>query len=227
MENVTKTPASDVHLCTTAKAQALRETLRQATKAEHQALHRHRLLQKLTDSRLTEREYFQILHAFRRYYLQQEAEFGLVKCRFPKEAAVLQWLADDLALSHRSIGSLENSPGTDAGFSDSLFCRYLGYLYVKQGSTLGAVFIKGRLGRHALLGRLPHVFFTGYGADTEAVWQLFMDFLARNHRRWCDYEQDVVQAALVSFQQLKTCLDDATTHPVVPTKEPKGELLNV
>lgn len=149
----------------------LLERLRQGTRAAHEALHVHPLLAPLVSPDVTLGDYRFALLAFDAFYSRLEAEPAMP---WPVETApVRDWLAHDLAVQGLSpIGLDIDLPRLDT------LSKVWGYLYVKQGSTLGGNVMTKALRRN--LGLQPHDaqrFFAGYGDENGKRWQKFIENL--------------------------------------------------
>lgn len=149
-------PATDLHL-----------QLKNSTHAIHQDLHHNPLLRRLTQRDCTRAEYQTILRVFFAFYAKSEARLsGLNQVRFVKEAPVLRWLQQDLAVLGETVTTPESAKQPQADFS-----QYLGYLYVKQGSTLGGQVLCRQL--QSSIDLTPDKglrFFNGYGEHTRLYW---------------------------------------------------------
>ena len=190
----------------------LHQQLKSATQPIHEALHVHPLMRRLMDAECSLADYRTILGVFQRFYTEAEARFNkLQNVKFDGEAPVLAWLrqdfcaiggGDDFAKTHR------NRAEKNADFSS-----YLGYLYVKQGSTLGGQVLSRRLG--ATLGLSPECglrFFSGFGETTRQNWLYFLRYL-EDHESVVDEAAAVVSAS-DSFLTLKNMLNDAAMETV-------------
>lgn len=156
------------------------DALRTHTRHQHEALHGHPLLQGLSSDSLTRSDLHDILLAFDAAYTT--TELGLsdmapdLMDNLPN-APVLDWLARDLV--HFGLSPLGMRLRLKAPRFDTP-SRLMGYLYVKQGSTLGGHVISRHLQSH--LGLRPHIdqhFFAGYGVATGVEWRRFMLALER------------------------------------------------
>lgn len=184
-------PAADLHL-----------QLKNSTHAIHQELHHNPLLRRLTQRDCTRAEYQTILRVFFAFYAQSEARFsGLHQARFVKEAPVLRWLQQDLAVLGETITTPEILKQPQADFS-----QYLGYLYVKQGSTLGGQVLCRQL--QSSMGLTPNKglrFFNGYGEHTRQYW---LDVLRYFEDRQTQVDiPTAVASACDHFRQLQLLLE--------------------
>ena len=145
----------------------LLECLRTETRDAHEALHVHPLLAPLVSPDMQLRDYHYALLAFERFYRTMEPQTAT------DGAPVLDWLAADLA-HHQLTPVLVDIPLPVLDTPSKLW----GYLYVKQGSTLGGNVMTKALRRH--LGLQPMTaqrFFAGYGDQNGAQWQKFIENL--------------------------------------------------
>lgn len=189
----------------------LLEALRTHTRQQHDALHTHPLLSGLspaepggTSIRLEDFHY--ILRAFDAYYAHAEAACIAEMPEQVPNAPVLNWLASDLA-QHR----LESWAPRIAFRHPPIDTpsKLAGYLYTKQGSTLGGHVISKHLERElALIPRLDQWFFAGYGPHNGAQWKLFVDVLERHSDQFS--HDEVVRAAQQSFETIAWFCD--TVH---------------
>ena len=147
------------------------DILRSQTHSQHIALHDYPLLAGLSRNQISDAEFNDILLAFDAYYSAAEA------ARFPvghdlPDAPVRQWLSKDLM--HRGLNGLQGRIVFRHPPIDTL-SKLVGYLYTKQGSTLGGRVISKHL--QACLGLVPGVdqrFFAGYGEDNGLQWKRFV-----------------------------------------------------
>ena len=153
----------------------LLEALRSHTQNQHEALHTHPLLSGLSHPSLTMPDFHHILLAFEAYYSHAEAACLTGWPEDVPNAPVLTWLGSDLAQqqlesqAHRIVFA---HPPIDTR------SKLAGYLYTKQGSTLGGHVISRHLERQlGLIPRLDQWFFAGYGHDNGANWKKFITHL--------------------------------------------------
>ncbi|MCH2547655.1 MAG: biliverdin-producing heme oxygenase [Alphaproteobacteria bacterium] len=149
---------------------SLHNALKEATHEQHEALHQHPLLKGLATGKISRLQWLKALQAFYCFYrvyepaMQNYAQF--------EQAPVMQWLEQDLQNLALNIPSEINSfPLVQI---DDI-SKAVGYLYVKQGSTLGGQVISKKL-RHSLgleAGK-EQMFFYGYGSETGKKWKLFL-----------------------------------------------------
>jgi len=154
---------------------SLIDALRRQTREQHEALHRHPLLNGLSDDTLTLDDFHHILLAFDAYYTHAEAACFAEWPEGAPNAPVLAWLASDLA-QH----GLESWAGRIDFTHPPLDTpsKMAGYLYTKQGSTLGGHVISKHVERR--LGLIPHIdqwFFAGYHHDNGQEWKTFVAVL--------------------------------------------------
>ncbi|ESQ82434.1 hypothetical protein AEAC466_17590 [Asticcacaulis sp. AC466] len=199
----------------------LLEALRTHTRHPHDALHTHPLLIGLsadqTDGReITLRDFHHILLAFDAYYAHAEAacvvQWPLDTADQAPNAPVLSWLASDLA--QHQLDSWANRIAFQHSPIDTP-SKLAGYLYTKQGSTLGGHVISKHLERRlALIPRLDQWFFAGYGSHNGAQWKLFLDVLDRHSEALSHGE--VIQSAKQAFDNITYFCD--TIYNMIKTE---------
>ncbi len=151
------------------------EALRHYTREQHEALHMHPLLNGLSNAPLTGADFHYILLAFEAYYSHAEAACFAGWPEDIPNAPVLTWLDSDLA-QHGLKSQVDRivfaHPPIDTR------SKLAGYLYTKQGSTLGGHVISKHLERElGLIPRLDQWFFAGYGHDNGLHWKTFTSHL--------------------------------------------------
>ncbi len=190
----------------------LHQQLKSATQPLHEALHVHPLMRRLMEAECSLADYRTILGVFQRFYTELEASFNKFQnLKFDGEAPVLTWLrqdfcaiggGNDFAKIHRACTA-----------KNTEFSSYLGYLYVKQGSTLGGQVLSRRLGD--TLGLSPERglrFFSGFGETTRQNWLYFLRYLEEQES--VVDEAAAVASASYSFLTLKVMLNDAAVKTV-------------
>jgi len=183
---------------------SLRERLREETNAVHQSLHRNAGLHQLISSQNSINLYKNVLKVFYDFYSGVDDSFNFVAppLRFAGEAKPMAWLAQDFsALAINVDAPVKPMQSTLADLLPKRIEIYLGYLYVKQGSTLGGQAISKHLKKSLnLVPGETQFFFHGFGECTGANWKEFLQFLER-----LEPELDgdlVVKAAQIYFQLL-------------------------
>lgn len=154
-------------------------------------------------------EYRNVLAVFHQFHLRAETRLGEIRYpRFSGEAPVLTWLSEDLHAvgaelmppDHELNGNIEKSADLS---------NYLGYLYVKQGSTLGGQVLCRRLSRSLdLTPERGMSFFSGFGEQTRQNWLYFLHYLAGKEAE-IDTSR-VITNACEYFQALEIMLNQAT-----------------
>ncbi|MDC7676176.1 biliverdin-producing heme oxygenase [Asticcacaulis machinosus] len=94
--------------------------------------------------------------------------------------------------------------------------RLIGYLYTKQGSTLGGRVISKHIERQ--LGLRPLIdqrFFAGYGPDNGPQWKTFVAWV-NDHQAELDQDQ-VITAACDAFDGIGRACDQVFTRLSEPT----------
>lgn len=151
---------------------ACRESLRVATHAPHERLHRHSGFAAVKDGTIGPADYRTLLVCLFGFYVPFERAIDADRIR-------TQWLARDLnclGVDAESIGRIRLC--ADIPRYDFLE-RRIGALYVVEGSALGGrQLYRGLdqlLGKETTDGRR---FFAGRGAETGSAWSGFLDQLA-------------------------------------------------
>jgi heme oxygenase (biliverdin-IX-beta and delta-forming) len=180
----------------------LLSSLRSATSEIHQRLHVHPLLQPLAEGRMTLKNYQNAITAFFTCYSVMEEQLDLQTISF-FSAPVLTWLKQDMVQQNISPHRISKStyPPIDT------LSKYVGYLYVKQGSTLGGRVISKRLEQCLMLrSEVDQHFFAGYGDQTGMKWKDFLLYL--EEIRVTLNEGEVITQAVSSFEFIeKVCSD--------------------
>jgi heme oxygenase len=186
----------------------LHEHLREASRAAHRALDRHRVLAPLVRTDLTAAQYGDALAALHGVYAPLEAAIdGFLATRsvgFAYDSRrKLPALDDDLA----ALGRRPEQP--EMGFPPpASLAELVGVLYVVEGSALGGQAIVRCL-RKSGLENPPLRFFSGSGARTEALWRQFLDFADAS----CSpADSDPAARTVVSlFRAIEQHLDDSVS----------------
>lgn len=185
---------------------SLHAQLKRATQEQHHALHGHALLDKLMRPQLSRTDFAKIISAFYGAYTHAE---GLKKISpFEQESPVLFWLGKDM----QRIGAGAPLPLQTLSFPViTELSAYAGYLYVKEGSTLGGQVISRQLEKNSgMRAGSDQFFYAGHGADTHTHWHTFLAWLERN--------ESVINAdiacvhAQVTFALIKAYCDHAIRH---------------
>ena len=117
------------------KTSTLHDQLKLNTHAIHQSLHSHPILRRLIERDCSLDEYRLCLQVFYEFYVRAEQQLGDTSySRFDAEAPALAWLKEDFWAVN---GSEPMAAAVAPAYADNNYSWYLGYLYVKQGSTLG------------------------------------------------------------------------------------------
>ncbi|WKL57666.1 biliverdin-producing heme oxygenase [Asticcacaulis sp. ZE23SCel15] len=182
------------------------ERVRDTTREAHEALHHHPLLAPLSGTGLTRARLGSILQAFDVYYRSAEAAITMAVPADLPHAPVRDWLAKDMA-------ALDIAPLDVAFYVPPINTpsRLIGYLYTKQGSTLGGRVISKHIERQ--LGLLPLTdqrFFAGYGPENGAHWKRFTDYVSA-HEAGLDHDQ-VITAACEAFDGIGRACDQVFTR---------------
>ena len=178
----------------------LLEKLRTETADAHEALHVHPLLAPLHDGEISRAHYRDVLRAFHGAYRIMEARRLFSAQQFP-ETAALSLLQQDMTRHGVAAAGIEvDYPAVDT------IGKLVGYLYVKEGSTLGGQVISRHLKRE--LGLKPgddNRFFAGRGKGTAAHWRQFLARL-EDVTGGVNHQEATVQA-LASFRLIATVCD--------------------
>ncbi len=118
------------------------------------------------------------------------------------DVPVMEWLENDM-LTHR-LSPLAIKTASYPSIDN--YSRFTGYLYVKQGSTLGGRVISKHLRNNLGLveGKTNH-FFAGFGEDTGLRWKSFLSLL---EDPGIDTEEATAQA-VSTFSFITQCCDEA------------------
>lgn len=176
----------------------LLKALREATKEAHLALNGHRLLAPLQQDTITFEDYLWCLRAFHQAYKNFETVFT---CPLAvADSPSVEWLEKDMQVHGIAPYAIEvpETPRIDS------YSRFMGHLYVKQGSTLGGQVISRHLEKH--LGLKPgetNYFFAGYGEDTSENWKRLVVVLEDPHL----IKHEAVEQAVCSFTFIRNCCD--------------------
>ncbi len=183
----------------------LRHRLRDETAGIHQSLHHNIGLQQLTNAHCSQADYINVLKLFFHFYSEQDDRFDSIPPaqRFMHEATPLRWLEKDFLALNQTIPQRSFSSRTNFIDDRPSPCieTYIGYLYVKQGSTLGGQTISKQLKKTlALEPGVTQFFFTGFGDQTAHYWKEFLGYLAQ-HETCLDADL-VVKTAQTYFEIL-------------------------
>lgn len=190
----------------------LLECLRNETRDVHEALHGHPLLAPLVSPDITFRDYQYALLAFERFY--RTLEPCLIGADTPPTAPVLNWLAEDMRRQDLKPAEIQVSLPNLHTTS-----QIWGYLYVKQGSTLGGSVITKSLKRHLGLSPLTEQrFFAGFGDQNSAQWKKFIENLFA--RASSLQVNETIHTAVACFQGIAVICD-----AVLCRKEADGHVL--
>lgn len=180
------------------------EHLREATHAQHLAVEENPCFAALVSPQVTQMDVVEALHVFHAHYAKWEpiihrsvAErmpdgYLAKRRRLPSVHSDLTMLCDTAPLCAPDVGTVA-------------FSRALGWLYVHEGASHGALVIRKSLARH--LGRkFAHrlSFFSGYGAQTAAMWSETKALLELHIKTPRDLD-----AATMGAQEAFTSLSDA------------------
>lgn len=186
------------------------ESLRDATREAHEALHHHPLLAPLSTEGLTRERLGAILQAFGVYYRAAEAAITLPVPADLPHAPVRDWLAQDMTeLNIEPLQLNLTVPPIDT------LSHLIGYLYAKQGSTLGGRVISKHIERQLELHPLiDQHFFAGYGPENGAHWKAFVGWV-NDHQADLDL-RPMIAAACDAFDGIKRACDQVFMSQAEP-----------
>ena len=177
------------------------QSLRQATAALHQQVES---TVDILSPTLTIARYVCILQAFHAFFAPAEAEM-YARCPAPlrdlwQGRRRAHRLVDDLAALHAE--PVDPPPGEFIIPDLSENGRWLGALYVLEGSTLGGQFIARHLERHLnWSGGLGYTFFLAHGDETRLRWRQVLMALEAHPEEL----SQIVSGARDTFGQLNHC----------------------
>ena len=164
----------------------LHSELKKETHELHLTLHRDALMKTLMNkNECSLKNYTLILATFYVYYTLAEEKFSTLQAeKFPNEASQKAWLENDfkgLNISLSAIHAYQTELLDECRILETIkssYDHYLGFLYVKQGSTLGAQVITQRIQNYLGLNPATEItMFSSYGENTETNWQHFLTYL--------------------------------------------------
>tara|TARA_B100000686_G_C16618461_1_gene877822 strand:- start:443 stop:1015 length:573 start_codon:yes stop_codon:yes gene_type:complete len=184
----------------------LHNALKTKTHEAHMRLHVHSFTQPLQSATLTRVEYERILKGFYTYYSALEHHYEGVKSDFGN-------IFDPVAALEKDFQTLGISPPKNNSFGKAVqtdlpadFDHYIGYLYVKQGSTLGGQIMSKNIERTIGLDRDKKVhFFNPYGKSTGPVWKSFLAYLERIEDSVC--MDSAIHGANHAFSAMEQAFD--------------------
>lgn len=189
------------------------EQLREQTRPAHVALEAHPLLKRLLSSRLTQRQYGQLLQSLLSFYQSLESELvpatADLLARHPDPKYRYLPRAPLLAHDCRTLGC--DSPGPRhppaALQLDGSDAYLLGVLYVIEGSTQGGRLIARHLAQTlGISANSGASFFNIHQLNNS--WKAFRHWLARDLECHCQDEiKSMVEGANMTFSTLHTHLD--------------------
>lgn len=184
----------------------LHNALKTETHDAHMRLHVHPFTQPLQSETLTRAEYERILKGFYYYYSALEHHYKGIESDFGSTfnpVAALEKDFQTLGISPPDNNSLDKTVQTDLPAD---FDHYIGYLYVKQGSTLGGQIMSKNIERTTGLDRDKDVhFFNPYGKSTGPVWKSFLSYLERIEGAIC--MESAINGANHAFSAMERAFD--------------------
>lgn len=185
------------------------DSLRNSCESIHQRLHKHPLLSELIGKNITRQNYYAALTAF---YASYKNLICLELTSDWPNAPGLEWLEQDIDKHGIEIDSPQLSE-----LNFDTYSKTVGFLYVKQGSTLGGQLISKNLFTQLnITPQEENRFFHGYGKETSMRWKQYHQAFENNLDR-IDLEE-ACGAALTFFERIekacdlvydKTCLNRA------------------
>ena len=148
--------------------------LRAATRAAHENLHVHPALSCMSEGAISPADYRRIIKSFYGFYASYEALYAAhVDARFSEFApgVVLERLKRDLSALEVPPEDVRVIVVAPAPWT---LAETVGYLYLREGSSLGGQLISRRLS--STLGLAPGIdnhFFHAYGPETGPRWKRF------------------------------------------------------
>lgn len=177
------------------------QTLRKECNSLHEGLHHHKLLAPLSSADITMNDYKKIISAFYIAYSGSEKNLNITVPQNVPNAPVMEWLNADVKIHNIKIPDANPKVIIVDNIS-----KLAGYLYTKQGSTLGGQVISKHLQK--TLGLEPGVtnnFFSGYGDDTGPKWKEFMNFLINSEGQL--NMEEAVETAKAGFNNISFSCD--------------------
>jgi heme oxygenase len=177
------------------------DTLKEKTMENHQQLEKL-LVGRMKQIRIKQ-QYVDLLQLFYTYFegLEQQIKPFINEFNFPdyskrRKADLLETDINSLGATTNALAASEDLPGINNEFDA------YGALYVIEGSTLGGKIISAMMAKHLNLADGKGVsFFTGYGDDTENMWQEFKQTL--NRLTGENQDERVIEAANHTFSKFK------------------------
>ena len=175
-------------------------------------MERHQQLEKLLVGRMrairAKQQYVDLLQLFYTYFegLEQKIKPFINEFNFPdygkrRKAGLLEADICSFGVTANAVAASEDLPGINNEYDA------YGALYVIEGSTLGGKIISAMMAKHLNLADGTGVsFFTGYGEDTENMWQEFKQTL---NRLTAGKQKDdlIIEAANQTFSKFKLWIE--------------------
>lgn len=183
---------------------SLHQQLREQTRDQHERLHEIVEVNQLV---ISPQSYGSALQAYLRAVAPLEefmTSFSSSHClkEMPDAGARLQkteWLCDDLDSLGLSVPETD-APSVNYPVSSSPEAAYVGFAYVTEGMTLGAMQVSKHIYRALqFTAENGARFFNGYGSRTLERWQGFKKYLSEVTLS----EQEVVEAAGYAFSRFE------------------------
>lgn len=187
-------------------SELLSEQLKQLTKRNHQQL--EKLLIPHLRSISTKEEYVKLLQIFYGFFgaLEKKIKQYISKEQLPDytERRKTESIANDIKIMAGTIPEKAKEPELPE-IKDNL--QALGALYVIEGSTLGGKIISQMMVKQLNLPDNKGVsFFSGYGSDTERMWNSFKKMLDNQCKNSAEADL-IIKAANDTFLQFKLWIE--------------------
>jgi len=202
----------------------LRHRLRGKTSDLHASIEESFLFRQITQERITPAEYTLLIKKFYGFikpcesliHLRKHAHLINDREKMPLLDADLEFL-EFSGISDTSIPLCKTLPNL-VTLEDTL-----GYLYVIEGSTLGAQVITRMLQKKlGLTARTGGKFFYGYGHSTKIMWDKFCHQL--NQVDDISQQNNIIVSACFTFYSLQTWLNELPL-PTESTRKLSGEIV--
>ncbi|MFT5207767.1 MAG: heme oxygenase [Candidatus Omnitrophota bacterium] len=188
------------------------EKLRLETRTYQSDLENCQLLSQLMRDNLTQEKYKAVLSKFFSYYSPIESNLisdTSIQADLPDIASrkKIMHLFDDLIHLGLSGSDIKAIPMCSYLPDLSTPAKFMGYLYVTEGSAMGRQFVHKKLmSQLDLTEENGCSFFNAYGVENMDMWKTFclkLNEFAQTHN--CD--EEIIQASKDAFQKLKTWMD--------------------
>ncbi|UTW64541.1 biliverdin-producing heme oxygenase [bacterium SCSIO 12741] len=186
----------------------LSEVLKERTAKSHREIEKCEGLRNLLSPDLTLAEYLLILQCWKsflgpieRAMNSMEEMAGLMDDLATRKK--IPWL--DADIQNGGLGAKRVVP--DSKMALSTPAVFWGYLYVIEGSTLGARVITKKLVQHGTIPKTCLNFYFGYREQAYPKWAIFKQALDAWGEQHPDKYEEVVEAAMDAFDSLRKVID--------------------